>query len=308
MNAATTKAGAEPTHRRAIGAVLSVGVFAVLVVALVGLPRESAPLPPVARQAAEVALPSFHSTEPVSEVVYGTRAFDTFGETFLLLAAVVSVLLLARRRERRVEHPGEEEVAEDEQRQASGDDRGEQGARMAEGDETDDDASLPADPDDVPLGQPAPERAAGMTVIVRVAARVAAPVLAVAGLYLCAWGYTPGGGFPAGAVVLGVVLLLYTAFGHERVRRATNEHLVEAVELLGALAIVGLGVTGLVVKGSLWANWVPLAPPQTIRSGGILQLFSVTELFEVATGLILVVFALLTMRHDWTDDENGNDR
>ena len=69
-------------------AALAVG----LGVALVGLPREHAPLPAIARRALTVALPRWHITEPVNEVVYGTRGFDTFGETFLLLAAVVSVV------------------------------------------------------------------------------------------------------------------------------------------------------------------------------------------------------------------------
>ena len=48
------------------------------------------PCPAIARYALEIALPQWHITEPVNEVVYGTRGFDTFGETFLLLAAVVS--------------------------------------------------------------------------------------------------------------------------------------------------------------------------------------------------------------------------
>jgi hypothetical protein len=48
---------------------------------------------------------------------------------------------------------------------------------------------------------------------------------------------------------------------------------------------------------------VPLAPPQTIRSGGVAQLFSASELIEVGTGLSLVFFALMLMRHDWTPDE-----
>jgi multicomponent Na+:H+ antiporter subunit B len=289
------------THRRTVGALLTAGVLGVLVAAVVGLPREGSPLPRIARYAAEVALPSFHTTEPVSEVVYGTRAFDTFGETFLLLAAIVSVIVLTRRREGRAERPGEAEVADDEQTHGA-DDAGSKQARAAEARETDESADQPEYPDDEPLGTPAPEVAAGMGVVVRSAARVAAPVLAVAGLYLCAWGYTPGGGFPAGAVVMGVVLLVYTAYGRGRVRRFTDERWVEAIELGWALVIVGLGVTGLVIRGSLWADWVPHAPAQTIRSGGIMQLFSVSELFEVATGLILVVFALLSVRHDWADE------
>ena len=47
-------------------------------------------------------------TEPVNEVVYGTRGFDTFGETFLLLAAVISVVLITRPREPRRGYFGED--------------------------------------------------------------------------------------------------------------------------------------------------------------------------------------------------------
>ena len=49
----------------------------------------------------EVALPKWRHHEPVNEVVYGTRGFDTFGETFLLLAAVVGIMTITRGKEPR---------------------------------------------------------------------------------------------------------------------------------------------------------------------------------------------------------------
>ncbi|HEY1487862.1 MAG TPA: hypothetical protein VGF84_17275, partial [Micromonosporaceae bacterium] len=76
--------------------------------------------------------------------------------------------------------------------------------------------------------------------------------------------------------------------------------LVEPIELGGALAIIAVAVAGLVFAGSVTANFLPLGPPETIRSGGILQLVSVFELVEVGTGLTLAAFALLTMGHDWS--------
>ncbi len=84
-------------------------------VAMAGIPREHAPLPQVARYALAVALPQWGLTEPVNEVVYGTRGFDTFGETFLLLAAVVSVILITRSREPRRGYFGEETAGAREQ-------------------------------------------------------------------------------------------------------------------------------------------------------------------------------------------------
>jgi multicomponent Na+:H+ antiporter subunit B len=79
---------------------------------------------------------------------------------------------------------------------------------------------------------------------------------------------------------------------------------LEPVELGGAAAIILIVLLGLLLKGSLTANWVPLAEPETIRSGGVLQLFSVSELIEVSTGITIAIFALLGMRHEWTPDES----
>ncbi|MBV9660888.1 MAG: hypothetical protein JO337_07000 [Acidimicrobiales bacterium] len=297
----------EPTHRPIIGAVLVAGVAVVLAVAMVDLPREGAPLPSVARYAMDVAIPKWGITEPVNEIVYGTRGFDTFGETFLLLGAVVCVITLTRRREPRQGFIGEQEAGAREQARHDAGSGGNETARQAEkaeepGEDPTDRPVGPATPDHEPLGRPAPEAAQAMTVVVRVASRVASPILAVAGIYLVAWGYSPGGGFPAGAVMAGVILLVYAAFGYRRIARAVQPSIFETLELLGALIIIGCETLGLVLKGSFSANWIPLAEPQTIRSGGILQLFSGGEFIEVATGLVLVIFAILGMEHDWARD------
>jgi multicomponent Na+:H+ antiporter subunit B len=143
-----------------------------------------------------------------------------------------------------------------------------------------------------------------MTVVTRTAIRVALPLLAVAGCYLVAEGYSPGGGFPAGAVLVGVLLLAYAGFGRRRVSRVVRPALLEGIELAGAAAIVGTETLGLVLKGSFSANWLPLAAPQTILSGGIAQLFSASELLEVGTGLAIAIFALIGMRHDWAPDQD----
>ncbi len=302
----------EPSHRRAVGVLVAAAVGGVLTVAVLALPRENAPLPGIARYAMTVALPQWHTTEPVSEIVYGTRGFDTFGETFLLLAAVVGTTTITRRRERRRGFIGEELAGWREQRRigespaAEGDSEAE--ARQAEAWEQ---GSGPysATPDETPLGTPGPETAATMTVVVRASVRAIAPVLLMAGLYLAAWGYSPGGGFPAGAVLLGVVLFVYVGYGYRRVERVIRPDLVETLELFGALAIVAIEVLGLVLKGSFSASFLPLGAVGTIRSGGILPAFSDAEFIEVGTGLTLAVFGLLGMGNDWSRDqgESGAD-
>jgi multicomponent Na+:H+ antiporter subunit B len=246
----------------------------------------------------------------VSEIVYGSRGWDTFGETFLLLAAVVSVTTLTRSPEPRSEYVGESSAGRDEQAQydPAGGGAGESEARRAERQEVDDRRRAAPDADHEPLGTRAPERAVAMTVVVRVAARVAAVVLAVAAVYLAAWGYTPGGGFPAGAAVAGVALLLYAALGHRAVRAAVRPSLLEPIELGGAGAIILIALLSLFFSGSMFANFLTLAQPATIRAGGTNQLYSGSELIEVATGLTIAIFSLLGMRHDWAPDQDDDDR
>lgn len=293
-------------HRPTRAAVIAVAVAAVLAAGFLGLPREGAHLPAIARHALQIALPLWGTTEPVNEIVYGSRGFDTFGETFLLIAAVVAVVTLARSREPRDEYVGEasagmrEQAEEDPGAGAGG---AEHEARQAEEEEEHGDAPDP-NPDALPLGEPAPERADAMSVVVRVAARPAAIILAVAGVYLAAWGYSPGGGFPAGAALSGIAVLLYAALGRRAVGRVVRPSVLEPVEMIGAAAIVAIGVLGLILKGSMFANWLPLAEQQTIRAGGTQQLYSGSELIEVATGLTIAIFSLLGMGHDWTPDED----
>lgn len=297
----------EGWHRPRLATGIVAAVAAAVTVGAVALPRETAALPAIARHAMRIALPKWGTTEAVNEIVYGSRGFDTFGETFLLLAAVVAVVVLARGREPRAEYVGEASAGRSEQ--ASADprvvrDSEEQMARHAEQVESDEEEPAPEHVDAEPLGRPGPERAAAMTVIVRVAARIAAVPLAVAGVYQAAWGYTPGGGFPAGAVLTGVALLLYAALGHRAVNPLIRPNVLEPIELLGAASIVGLAALGLALKGSFLQNWLPLAEQQTIRAGGTLQVFSGAEIIEVATGLTIAIFALLGMRHEWTPDED----
>jgi multicomponent Na+:H+ antiporter subunit B len=309
---AIERARSEPAgggwHRPRIGIALVGALGAALAAGLVDLPREASALPEVARHAMAIALPKWGQQEVVNEIVYGSRGFDTFGETFLLLAAVMSVIVLARGREPRGEYVGESSAGRTEQAEidpaAQPPDTEQAEAREAdEQEEEDGRAGTPPDADLGALGTFAPERAQAMTVVTRLSARIAAVMLAVISVYIAAWGYSPGGGFPAGVAVTGVVILLYAAFGQAAVRVAVRPPVLEPVEIFVALVIIAIGLFGLLFRGSLFANFLTLAQPGTIRAGGTNQLFSAAELVEVATGLVIAIFSLLGMRHEWTSDE-----
>ena len=299
---------ARAPSRRSLGAAVVVtGMAACLVTAFVDLPTEKSALPGIARDALVSAIPEWHSTEAVSVVVYGTRGFDTFGETFLLLAAVVGVIVICRGPERRRVFLQEERLGRREQEEAR---RARRGGRRRHrrpdvehaedieqgqtGDSTDTDGGI---------GTRGHVSSPAMTVVVRTGARPVLLALTVAGAYLVALGFTPGGGFPAGAVLAGVVLLAYAAYGYGAVRAVVRPALLEVIVLAGAAAILAIAVLGLVLEGSVCANWLPLGQVKTIFGGGILQAFSASELFEVATGLLIVVFSLVAMEREWTEED-----
>ena len=296
---------APPPRRRAAAAVLVAGTAACLAAAFLDLPREGADLPGIARDAMVQALPEWHHTEVVSTIVYGTRGFDTFGETFLLLAAVVGVVVVCRGREHRRVFLQEERLGRREQAEARRE--GGRNHRHPQTEHAEDiEQGRAGDEEGEGNGALGPVSEAPMTIVVRTGARVVLPVLAVAGAFLYTSAYAPGGGFPAGAVLSGVVLLAYAAFGYRAVRRVVRPSLLESVELAGAGAIIVVGVLGLVLEGSFLANWVPLGVPETIHAGGILQLFSFSEVLEVGTGLLIVVFSLLAMEREWTEEDEGD--
>jgi multicomponent Na+:H+ antiporter subunit B len=81
---------------------------------------------------------------------------------------------------------------------------------------------------------------------------------------------------------------------------------MEAVEVLAAVVIILVLLLGLPLAGSFGAQWMGLTPLETMRSGGTVQAFSLSELVEVATGLIIAVFSLLGMRHEWGRDQEAS--
>lgn len=285
-----------------------IGCIAVLVIGYTGLPRGEVGLPRIARRAVTMAVPRWHSTEPVNAVVYGTRQFDTLGETFLLVAAAVAVAMVGRSREERRDAAAEAAQARREQAEIDtgpgfpelGGPTGPEPSPAQEAEESEESGSPEHDQ---PPGWRGPDPHEGMTVVVRVATKILLPLLAMIALLVVAWGYAPGGGFPAAVALAGVALLVYASRGLGALGPFHNTDVLEAVEVVAALALLAVALGGFIDRGSLTANWLPLGVTGTIQGGGVLQAFSGLEVFEVTAGLLLVLFALLGMRHDWSEGE-----
>jgi multicomponent Na+:H+ antiporter subunit B len=221
----------------------------------------------------------------------------------LLLAAVVGVIVVCRGRERRRVFLQEERLGRREQAETRPGRRRERRRDVEHAEDIEQGQAGEAAEGDGGIGARGHVSAPAMSLVVRTAARPLLLVLAVAGAYLLALAFTPGGGFPAGGVLAGVVLLAYAAYGYQAVRKVVRPALLEALELAGAAAIIAIGVLGLVLKGSFSANWLPIGQEETFFGGGILPAFSASEFIEVATGVLIAVFSLVAMEREWTEED-----
>jgi hypothetical protein len=190
--------------------------------------RASAPAcPAIAREALTGCGAAMAPDEPVNEVVYGTRGFDTFGETFLLLAAVVSVTMLTRsaRGPRRLfrragraaggASSGDRSRPECRRDESRGSGRRDAGAVRRIGD------LRPARPTRTTTARIAGSRAmpSAMSVVTRTAVRTRRAGAGRRRPLPRGLGLLPRRRVPGGAVILGVILLLgYAAFGRRVAR------------------------------------------------------------------------------------------
>jgi multicomponent Na+:H+ antiporter subunit B len=87
----------------------------------------------------------------------------------------------------------------------------------------------------------------------------------VTGVFVILHGHlTPGGGFPGGAIVASAFVLRFLAT-EDRPRTAG----LKILETVAGLGLLGMGVAGLALKGSLFANFLPTGVLGATLSAGI---------------------------------------
>lgn len=116
-----------------------------------------------------------------------------------------------------------------------------------------------------------------------------APVLALFGLWVIAFGYvTPGGGFQGGVMASAGALMLWVAGGFRIFRDAAPASMVDAAEGLGAAAYVGVGLVGLGTGASFLSNVLPLGSAGSLASGGTIAALNWIAGIEVAGAFVLI--------------------
>ena len=87
-----------------------------------------------------------------------------------------------------------------------------------------------------------------LNLIIRIGTKLLLPFILLFALYVQFHGdYGPGGGFQAGVIAAGMVILLAITFGLDAAQRIAPQALVERMVPLGVLIYAGTGVAGLLL-------------------------------------------------------------
>ncbi len=127
-------------------------------------------------------------------------------------------------------------------------------------------------------------------IIVQVVTRMMIPYLQLYGLYIILFGHnSPGGGFAGGTVIASSLILYVLAFGLENEELRMPESVARIVESCGALAYVGIGLSGILLGANFLSNGnagFPLGIPGRILSGGTIVLLTFSIGLKVASTMI----------------------
>jgi multicomponent Na+:H+ antiporter subunit B len=117
------------------------------------------------------------------------------------------------------------------------------------------------------------------------------PAILAIGIYIVVHGQlTPGGGFQGGVILAAGPLAVFLAGRYLRMRVVAPHTLVEIGEAAGALGYALVGLSGLVLAGVFFKDFLPLGISGHLLSGGQLDVASIAVALEVS-GAFLVAFS-----------------
>jgi len=136
---------------------------------------------------------------------------------------------------------------------------------------------------------------AGMTLIVKTASRLLFPFVLLFGIYIVLHGHiTPGGGFPGGVVIVAAIVMLVLGYGADAANAKFSPLQASVSENIGSLVLVATGLLGLFVGLNFMKNVIPLGTTGNLYSSGILIPLNIGVGIKVATGLAVILYAMLT--------------
>ncbi len=116
------------------------------------------------------------------------------------------------------------------------------------------------------------------------------PFILLFGAYIFIHGHlSPGGGFQGGAVIASGFLLIYLGCRGRRISEARTK----AIDSLGGLTFVIVGLIGLAIGGYFLINFLPKGIPFSLFSGGIIPIIYVAIGFKVGSELAGIIDNLM---------------
>lgn len=133
-----------------------------------------------------------------------------------------------------------------------------------------------------------------MDLIIKTITRITFPFIILFGAYIAFHGHlSPGGGFPAGAIIATAFTLLVLTFREKEVENRFSE-----IKLIDAKSIASITLLAIILfefglRGKLLAYQTRL----TIWSGGDTFLANIFGSIIVATGIIIIVYSMI--KEEW---------
>ena len=132
------------------------------------------------------------------------------------------------------------------------------------------------------------------TDILEVISRKLAPFVLLFGFYVVAWGHlSPGGGFQGGVVLASAIMLLLLCNESHHVLRVFSPHRLALLEAGAFMALVGIGVAGMFLRGEFLALFLPVTSTGNEPVAGFIFMLNFIIGIKVGAGISLVCYFLL---------------
>jgi multicomponent Na+:H+ antiporter subunit B len=132
-----------------------------------------------------------------------------------------------------------------------------------------------------------------LDLILRIGTKLILPFVLMFALYVQFHGdFGPGGGFQAGVITAGMVILLAITFGLDAAQRIAPQAVVQRMVPLGVLIFVGTGVAGLLLGNNFLDYSVFARDPPQGRHLGIF-LVEAGVLVSVSSTMVAVFYAFV---------------
>jgi len=269
------------SQKRALKNILQT-VLALTAVGLVLLPLflENAEWPSAARDYLEqYGVSDSGAINLVSAIYLGYRAFDTLGETIVLLTAVTGTIGILTRAGASLAHGYETADTQDTQTQSLQEETADKANAKAGG--TESAARIRRRP------------AAPRTHLLEAVTGTLGPIVLIFGVYVMLYGHlSPGGGFQGGVVIASGIVFLALGNREESSTKLTHAPVLNRLEASAFLLLVLLSCSGILFGDGFFSTPLSAGLQKQIPAGFIIMLNAVIGL-KVGAGIGFMCIAMI---------------